>query len=107
MVDVQQILPAAIGDVVCPPGSVGSGGAGLQVRLNDVLDIGEVAALPPVPVDGGALPLQQLPDELGDDGGIRPFGILPAPEYVKVPQTIGVKAIVLCVLLCPFLVRPL
>ena len=58
-------------------------------------------------MDGGALPVQKLAEELRNHGGICAVGILPAAEDVKVAQADGRQAVVQGVLLGPLLIAAL
>lgn len=107
VVDVDEILATAIGDVEGLAGGFGWRLASTKIGLNHVVDIGEVAALATVSVDGGALALQQLLDELGDDGGIGAVRVLATAEHVEITQAVGVETVVERVLLRPFLVATL
>ena len=106
-VDIDEILSAAVGNVVSFAGGLVSGQTGFQIRLDDVFDVGEVPALLPVAVDHRHLTMQELPDEFRDDGCVSSVRILTASEYVEIAKAIGVKAIVPGVLLRPLLIRAL
>lgn len=107
MVDVDEVFAAAVGDVEGLAGGGMGGAAGTEVGLDDIVNIGEIAALATVAVDGGALVVQQLLDELGDDSGVGTVGVLTAAEDVEVAKAVGVEAVVHGVLLRPLLVATL
>ena len=83
------------------------GEAGLEVCLDDVLNVGEIPALAAVPVDGGDLAVEELADKARDDRGVGPVGVLAAAEDVEIAQAVGVQAVVEGVLPGPFLVAVL
>ena len=107
MVDVDEELAAAVSDVERLAVGLPRREARLEVCLNDVLDVGEVAALAAITVDGRLLALQQELDELGDDGRVGALRILTSPEDVEVAQADGRQAVVPRVLLRPFLIAAL
>lgn len=107
MVDVDEVLTSAVCDVKGLAGSFVGSETGFEIGFDDILNVGEVTALTAVTVDGGTLVIQQLFDELWNNGGIGSVGVLTAPENVKVPETVGVDTIVAAVLLGPFLITTL
>ena len=56
---------------------------GQQVAVHDVLDVGEVAALPPVAVDHGRLPVEERGDEEADDAAVGRAGSCRGPKTLK------------------------
>lgn len=60
-----------------------------QVHPDDVVDIGEVAAVGAVAIDNGRFVAHELFHEQRDDGGVGAVGILPAAEDVEIAQPDG------------------
>ena len=79
----------------------------LEVGLDDILDIGEVAALLAITIDAALLTADEKLDELRENGGIGPVGVLSASEDIEISQAVGVEAVVTGVLLRPLLIGPL
>ena len=84
MVDVDEILSAAVGDVECLACCFVWCKTGFKICFNDVFYVSEVAALFPISIDGWALIIQKLLDELGYHGSVCSIRILPATEDVEV-----------------------
>lgn len=104
---IYKVLPASIGDIEGFAGCLMGCEACLEVGLDDILDISEVAALLAIAIDATLLTADEQLDELGDDGCVGSVGILTATEDIEISQAIGVEAIVTCVLLGPLLIGAL
>lgn len=107
LVDIIEILTTAISDIEGLAGSLMRSQASFQIGFDNILDIGEVAALLAVTVDSRALVIQEHLDELGDDGGIGAMRVLPPAEDIEVSQAVSIEAIMHRVHLCPLLVAAL
>ena len=107
MVDVDEVLPPAIGDIKDIPGRFVRSEASFEVRLDHILNVGEVPALLAVAVDRRTLIVQQHLDELGNHSRIGPVRILTAAEHIEIPQPVGIQPIMPRILLGPFLIAPL
>jgi len=107
IIDIYKVLSASVGDIEGFAGCLMGGEACLEVGFDDVLDIGEVAALLAITIDAALLTADEQLDELGDDGSVGSVGVLSATEDIKITETVGVETIVTCVLLGPLLVGAL
>ena len=87
VIDIDEDFAAAIRDIERLPVGFSGSKTGLEVRLDDIFDVGEIAALLPVAMDGGGLSLQEETDELGDDGSIGTIGVLTSPKHIEIAQT--------------------
>lgn len=94
VVDIDEILSTAVGNIVSLSRRFMRSETRLQVCLNDIFNIGEVSALPAVAVDGGPLVVYQLLDEFRDDRRVRAVRILPPAEHIEVSQSVGIQPIV-------------
>jgi hypothetical protein len=83
-------LPAS--DVEHMSGGIG-GARGQQIGVYDVGDVGKVARLAPVAVDGGGLVPQHGRDEQRDDRRVLRGGVLPGAKDVKVAQAHRLQAV--------------
>jgi hypothetical protein len=66
---------------------------GRQVRLDDVVDVAEVARLRAVAEDARLLSGQRRGDELRDHGRVLRLRILARAEHVEVAQADGLEAV--------------
>ena len=91
--EIDQSRAPAQGYIVDRPGTSGiGGGGGQQVRLNDVVDVAEIARLFPISMDRARGSLHERADPLGDDGGVSSVRILPRAEDVEIAQADGSEA---------------
>ena len=90
---IEQRGAGAAGDVVGASGSPGRGVTGPEVRVDGVVDVGEVSRLQPVAVDGRRPPREGGREEVGDDGRVLRTRVLAGPEHVEVAQRDGFKAV--------------
>lgn len=106
IINVNQIFPAAVGNVVSLASCLCRGKAGLQVGFDHIFNVGKVPALPAVAVDGGALTAEQLFDEFGYHRGVGSIGVLAAAKDIEIPKADGFQAIMAGILSGPLLVAP-
>lgn len=107
IIDIDEVLPASVGDIEGFAGCLMGCEACLEVGFDDVLDIGEVAALLAIAIYAALLAADEQLDELGDDGSVGSVGVLTATEDIEIAEAIGVETIVTGVLLGPLLVGAL
>lgn len=107
LVDIIEILAAAIGDIEGMACCFVRSKARFQIGFDDILDIGEVTALLAVAIDSRALVIQEHLDELGDDSGIGTMRVLPPAEDIEVSQAVSIKPVMHRVHLCPLFIAAL
>ena len=84
MVDVDEVLATAVGDVECLACCFVWCEAGFKICFNNILDVSEVAALFPISIYCRTLIIQKLLDELGYHGSICSMRVLSASEDIEV-----------------------
>ena len=107
VVNVDQVLSAAVSNILCLTRRFLRRDAGFQIRLDDILNVGKVTALLSVAVDGRRFTVQELLQELRDHRRIGTIGILSASEYVKITHTDSLKPVMSRILLGALLVNAL
>ncbi len=104
VINIYQVFASAESDVESLTCGFMRSETGFEICLYHVFNIGEISALSPITVYRRNFAIQQLFDEFRDNSCISTVRVLPASENVEISHTVGVKPVMHCILLSPFLI---
>ena len=107
IINVDEIFTTTVCNVECLTCCLMRCETCFEVSFNHIVDIGEVARLLAIAIDGRLFTIHEHLDKLWDNCCICSIRLLTTTKYVEVTHTVCIKTIVASVLLCPFLIATL